>query len=195
MGNSPKLAQPRIHAPEDLAEGTFSVHADNVERAEKIATNLKKKYEKMGAKVETLEPTNNPEMVSGEIEQGLSIGGEHANKSHVKTALAYADLCGLSVNKCDIALSFVKGTDIDCIGLWYAQDLVVDREDRDVFHCVSVWGDPDSGRLLAYVEHYGAMRYLICLSNTYVHGHNNPGETGCFFSKREMEKRAGPLIG
>jgi hypothetical protein len=28
-----------------------------------------------------------------------------------------------------------------------------------------------------------------------VHGHNNPGETGCFFSKREMEKRAGPLIG
>ena len=165
-GQFTKSGKPQIVAPENISAGTFSVNADTIERAEKIALNLKKKYEKMGAKVE-LEATNNPEQIVDQIQQELSLGGKNANRSTVKTAIAFAVSNDVPAANCDFALPFLHGQDVDCIGLWYARDFVTDRSEFDVFHCVSICGDPQTKILVAYIEHYGAMRYLVCLSKNY----------------------------
>ena len=49
----------------------------------------------------------------------------------------------------------------------YTHDLVKDRPCGLPFHCVCVVGDPNTQMLLAYVEIYGMVRRIICLSDRY----------------------------
>ena len=45
--------------------------------------------------------------------------------------------------------------------------MVKSRPEKTFFHCVHVCGDPEKRQLLAYVEYFGWLRIVACLSNTY----------------------------
>ena len=54
-----------------------------------------------------------------------------------------------------------------CFGYYYEQDLVLNRPWDVPSHCVAVQGIPDSGLLVAYIEYFGFLRMIACLSSNY----------------------------
>ena len=97
----------------------------------------------------------------------LEPGGIDAGRSIVKSCLAMACDQGLTVRDCGEAARFLpKGRD-PCFGYHCGPDLVRNRPEGTFFHCVHVCGDPERGRLLGYVEYFGWLRFLVCLSRNY----------------------------
>ena len=93
------------------------------------------------------------------------------NRSIVKSALALACEAGLTPADCDLAMDFLQNEDTgyDDDGFWhyYQQDLLRNRTIGLPLHCVYITGSPSSGLMLAYVEYYGLVRIIICLSRQY----------------------------
>ena len=105
----------------------------------------------------------------------LSYGGPQFDRSIVKSALALACSTGVEVGKCGLAVDYLRDSQaeygdrlyLSC----YQDDLVKDRTRGLPMHCIYVSGDPISRTLLAYVEFFGNVRRVICLSDTYQADH------------------------
>lgn len=102
---------------------------------------------------------------SFETRQELS--NEKAYKSAVKTCLALAYDCGLTIEECEQARAHLWEDGERCFGTFAPRDIVVNRPSAPVFHSVSLRGDSKSGLLLAYLEYFGFYRVVVCLSDTY----------------------------
>ncbi|MGL3709413.1 hypothetical protein ACSYAY_00915 [Leptospirillum ferriphilum] len=50
---------------------------------------------------------------------------------------------------------------------YYGQDLLIERPKGIPLHCVSLYGDPKSSLLLAYIEYFGIYRIIVRLSAQY----------------------------
>ena len=98
-------------------------------------------------------------------------GSSDVDRSIVKSAVALACEAGLTPRDCDLAIEYLRNEekDYDDNGLWhyYQRDLVKKREIGLPLHCVYITGTPRSSLLLAYVEYYGVVRRVICLSKGY----------------------------
>lgn len=98
----------------------------------------------------------------------LSMGGPLAGRSLVKSALCLAVYHGVDAAACDDARAYLRSDSAPaCFGYYYARDLVLHRPANTVFHCVAVKGSAASGLLLGYVEFYGVLRVVVCLSDCY----------------------------
>jgi hypothetical protein len=98
----------------------------------------------------------------------LSIGGPTAGRSFVKSAYALAVASGVPPKICIEARAYLLAEDgVPCFDYFYKRDLVTNRSQERVFHCVAVQGDPATGQLIGYVELYSAWRMVICLSSQY----------------------------
>ena len=98
----------------------------------------------------------------------LQFGGPEARKSMVKSVVALAYSAGISANNCDLALDYLKNVDAKpCFYPCYGMDVLLDRDIRTPLHCVYVTGDAESRYLLGYVEYYGVIRGVVCLSKAY----------------------------
>jgi hypothetical protein len=109
----------------------------------------------------------------------LQFGGELADRSVVKTALAFAFSRGIPSSICENTQEFllsepvldeagqVLPSDASCCGLGYLSDLVKDRPHGAFFHCLGLYSDQASNQLFAYVEYFGLARWLIVLSKRY----------------------------
>jgi hypothetical protein len=96
-----------------------------------------------------------------------SFGGHKAGRSIVKTCLALAVESGVNPRICEVARSYLLNGGEACFGYYYERDLIKNRPEGVIFHCVSIEGNPDTKLLLGYVEYYSAQRMIICLSNEY----------------------------
>ena len=107
------------------------------------------------------------------IPMGLTVdvSGPYTDRSIVKSAMVLACEAGLKPSHCDMAIEYLRneGTEYDEDGFWhyYQEDLVKNREVGLPLHCVHITASPSSGLLLAYVEYYGVVRRVLCLSNGY----------------------------
>ena len=101
----------------------------------------------------------------------LSYGGPEFDRSIVKSALALACSAGVDVGECRLAVDYLRDIHSEynerLYLLCYQDELVESRTPGLPIHCLLVTGDPINRTLLAYVEFYGHVRRLICLSNTY----------------------------
>lgn len=98
----------------------------------------------------------------------LSPGGPTAGRSFVKSAYALAVAAGVPPKICIEARAYLLAEDgVPCFDFFYKRDLVTNRPQERVFHCVAVQGDPATSQLVGYVELYSAWRMVICLSSQY----------------------------
>ena len=86
-------------------------------------------------------------------------------RSSLVLAMVYD--AGLSILDCKEAELFLLGDGKPCFGFYSERDLVKNRPENIFFHCVHVCGDAERGQLLAYVEYFGWLRYVSCLSTNY----------------------------
>lgn len=98
----------------------------------------------------------------------LEVGGPHAGRSIVKSALAMAHAMGIGHEKCRTILPYLRGDDSEPpYGRFCERDLVQGRPGDHLIHCVAVKASPRTGQVLAYVEYFGIARYVVLLSNGY----------------------------
>ena len=97
----------------------------------------------------------------------LNVGGLLAGRSIIKSCLAMVYDAGLSIGDCEEAELFLLDQGGPCFGFYNERDLVKNRPENTFFHCVHVCGDTERGQLLAYVEYFGWLRFIACLSTNY----------------------------
>ena len=94
----------------------------------------------------------------------LDIGGQETHRSTMKSAMAMAIYAGIDASKCNVAQRFLRDPNEpcgSCLGLFYSDehDILTERP-VPILHCVAVGGDPQTHRLIGYVEYFGALGSL-----------------------------------
>lgn len=102
------------------------------------------------------------------IHFSMQFGGPLAGRSIVKTAWAHASDTGVANWRCDVARQYLENQRRQPpYGFAYKRNFVLNRPTDEIFHCVSLMGDPKTRRLLSYIEYFGLLRVLINLSTNY----------------------------
>lgn len=147
----------------------ISMTAKTIEEARLRLKGVSRKYPNldMGKALDALEI--NSVFLDSPLHVNLSLGGPDAGRSLVKTAFAFASACGVSHSFCDKATQYLLDENLEDIpfGFAYQSDFVQNRPKDKVFHCVSLYGDPQVKKLWSYIEYFGIFRVAVLLSDTY----------------------------
>jgi hypothetical protein len=146
----------------------INISARDMAEAKKMLKGVARKYPQLDIN-ELLEKAKTVSTYpQDQIRLNLSFGGLDAGRSFVKTALALLSTTSASPSECEHAVQFLKEEQAEpCFGYYYEKDLVVGRPTGVPVHCVHVNGDPDSQLVRGYLEYFGVMRVVMCLSSSY----------------------------
>ncbi|MEC5399611.1 HNH endonuclease [Uliginosibacterium sp. H1] len=155
---------------EEESAGTIriSLTANSLSEATSRLRGVARKYPGFDLEKAIRELQVKTEYMDSPLHVSLSLGGPDAGRSIIKTAYAFASECGVPHEDCEKALSFLQDENQPIpYGFAYMSDLVIDRPKDNVFHCVSLHGDPATKRLWSYVEYFSFFRYVVILSDCY----------------------------
>ena len=161
------IAEPVFETRERGDRTEVKMRARTMGEMRRMVSGLKKKLpqvdvdEFMKRAERTQEYSREPYAVS------LNVGGLLAGRSIVKSCLAMVYDAGLSIGDCKEAELFLLDEGGPCFGFYNERDLVKNRPESTFFHCVHICGDAERGQLLAYVEYFGWLRFVACLSTNY----------------------------
>lgn len=159
-----------IHQETSKADGTVQIHmtAETMPALRVRLMGLKRKFPALDIEALLTQATAEAEYPKGMLHFPLRLGGPHAGRSIVKSALALAATNGVDAEACVDAREYLIGTaNAGPFGYFYSRDLVIGRPPGVPLHCVAVSNRGAGGQLLAYVELYGALRVVIRLANAY----------------------------
>ncbi|MBH1755647.1 integrase [Stenotrophomonas maltophilia] len=119
--------------------------------------------------------TTHSEQVDSYLDEPLCMnfryGGPAAGRSMVKSCLALlSEVDHIETSNCAQALAYLLDPSLDAPSPFYFffdADLVENRPQNHLFHCVSVVGQPREGRILGYVELFNFARLLILIADEY----------------------------
>lgn len=104
------------------------------------------------------------------LSMSFRYGGPDAGRSMVKSCLALLSDIGILPDACGRALAYLNDPSLDALHpfcLFFDADLVVNRPNDHLFHCISVVGQPQERRILGYVEFFNFARILVHISDDY----------------------------
>lgn len=141
----------------------------------KAIKNLLKKISVDHPRFDFESATTRSEQVDSYLDEPLSMdfryGGPAAGRSMVKSTLALlSEVCGIDKSCCGGALSYLSDPSPEApppFCFFFDTDLIANRPKEHLFHCVSVIGQPQEGRILGYVELFNFARILILIDRGY----------------------------
>lgn len=168
VDGSMNLPKPIFKKQQSETGTKIHISARDMPEARKMLKDISKKYPQLN-KEELLKNAKIQSTYLREpIEFKLSLGGLGAGRSFVKTVLALLSTTDTNVSDCDHAIDFLKKEAAEpCFGYYYEKDLVSVRPAGVPIHCIHVNGDPESKLIRGYVEYFGVMRVVMCLSSSY----------------------------
>ena len=99
------------------------------------------------------------------------VGGADTCRSIMKTAMALAVEGRIAPSDCNVAQRLLIDSTVpcsSCLGYFYSiEHDVIEERPVPVLHCVAINGDPTTGKLIGYVEYFGAFRMVAVLSDRY----------------------------
>lgn len=148
---------------------TISIMARTLREARKMAEGVQRKYPQSSAAQALATATAGRRYLDSPLNINLVFGGPLAGRSMVKTAVALAHRAGIPHSACEVAMRYLNDENATTapFGHFHTRDLVAQRPPEHTFHCVSVLGDPEKRRLIAYVEYFGLARIVALLSEAY----------------------------
>ncbi|WP_274240089.1 MULTISPECIES: HNH endonuclease [unclassified Enterobacter] len=165
-GMSP--SKPNIKTIHQDGQDKISIMARDINEARKMVNGLKRKYKSLDEELVLNQLEQKQEYLTEPLQVTMSFGGPKAGRSIVKTALALAYEAGITPSACTNALEYLQNDSKEaCFGFYYSEDLILNRPIKTPLHCVSIYGNPTSGLLIAYVEYFGIQRLICCLSDNY----------------------------
>ena len=144
------------------------IEARSTNDLKEILKGVKRKYPQVDIDELISHAKKQSSYLSEPLKIPLSLGGLTAGRSIVKSAMALAVKCGVIPRVCEKAREYLLNADGEpCFDYYYEKDFVTNRSHGIPFHCVSVRGDRNTKQLVGYVELFGWLRMLICLSEKY----------------------------
>ena len=164
----------RIHIPrtdysEHDREGKkeINIQARSMKDLKKTLLGLGRKYPELDIGRVLQDAAPRRDYLDDPLSIPLEIGGEHAGRSIVKSCLALASEAGVHLSGCEHAKEYLLHDGEPCFGYYNKTDLVLNRPDKVFLHCVHVCGDPVTSQVLGYVEYFGFLKIVLCLSSHY----------------------------
>ena len=167
-----EFAQPKYKQVQQGDKVSISMSAPNIGYAKKMLKGITKKYPQVASEkfVENLKEVSIPAPL---LQGSLQFGGENGGRSLVKTMLAYAFYNGINPMICNDfhgCLDYLRQVDgvNGCFGYYYEDDLIQYRDKYPLpLHCLAIKANPFSGLILGYLEYFGCVRVVMCLSKSY----------------------------
>lgn len=147
----------------------ISLTAKTIEEARQRLKGISRKYPNFDIEKALSELEVKTDYLDSPLHVNLSLGGPDAGRSLVKTAFAFASACGVAHSQCDRAIQYLLDESVKDIpfGFSYLSDFIPNRPKENVFHCVSLHGDPKTQKLWSYIEYFGIFRVVVLLSDSY----------------------------
>jgi hypothetical protein len=165
------LARPSYEEVQTDSGTQISISAPTLKRARQLLERARAKYPQIDADSIVARVQSTYQYLDEPVKMSLSFGGEKAGRSLVKSCVTLAVDVGIEAAECINALEYLRNLEgFPCFGYFYERDLIRNRP-NDLFHCVAVSGDPQSGQLTGYAEYFGVYRVVVGMSDRYT-GHS-----------------------
>lgn len=146
----------------------INIQANSRKQLKQVLDSIKKKHANIDVEQCIKEAkfqksyTNDPLMIS------VSIGGPEGGRSIIKSIVSLAKKYNINIAECNNAKSYLQDECADpCFGYYYENDLILNRPDDKIFHCIGISNKSSSNLLLGYVEFFSTWRIVACLSDSY----------------------------
>ncbi len=161
--------KPIVHLSDIDGKTSIRVMARNRRELKVIARRICNKYPDISFKELIEESVSSSEELTEPI-MGESIDGVRRPGmcSIIKSCLAMVYQAGYSPACCETARAFLFEDGEPCFKTVFQHDLVKNRPKNILSHCINVCGHPKRRLILAYVEYFSSLRWIICLSSSYV---------------------------
>ena len=145
----------------------IQIKAPSTKEFKKAVRGLARKYPQLDVTTALQEATAARKYNTNPWHIPLHLGGVEAGRSIIKSLVALAACAGIDLTDLEHAQEYLFSDGEPCFGYCNDVDVVVNRPDGMFFHCVGISGDPETKQILGYVEYFGCLRIVACLSSTY----------------------------
>ncbi|WP_448099947.1 HNH endonuclease [Luteibacter jiangsuensis] len=163
--------QPRRPEVKEIFDGTtfnVSISGRSLREIRQQAHALKKKYPDAKVEEALAGVRKTRDYLKEAVHVQFQLGGNEANASMVKTALAAAFSCGFPLSACDLALTYLRTLQgPPPIHFFLDRDLVRERPADRFLHILGIRADPAQNLALAYIDYFGLWRSVVVMSMTY----------------------------
>jgi HNH endonuclease len=154
--------------PSPSGKTHYHVEARTMHEAQQILMDLKRKHPEIDVDATLAGAQMVETYPRGAVGHDLSIGGELAGRSMMKSSLAWAFANGVDWAACEGALGYLRSKDAPpCFGYYHDTDLIQGRPAGVPLHCLSVEADTATGLILGYGEYFGFHRFVCLLGEGY----------------------------
>lgn len=161
-------SEPTYRVVESERGRSINITARTRNEAIRMVQGVAKKYPNIDASAVLAEMRMSSSANEDILQFQLQVGGPKAGRSIVKTALAMAHAAGIRHEECRSIVRYLRGDETTPpYGPFYERDIVRPRSTDHLLNCVAIDADPQTQLALAYVEYFGAARYIVTLSDTY----------------------------
>jgi hypothetical protein len=164
------LTLPRTPPIETVENGGVRItgKVSTIAEARAVFRGLKRKYPKFDVEVAIARLRLERRYPSEPVVSTVHIHGNSSGRSIVKSTYVLAIHAGVKPENCELARDYLLGNgSTHCWWFYYERDLIANRPDDSLFHCVAISGNPATRQLLGYVEFFGAYRMIVHLSSEY----------------------------
>ena len=161
------IAEPLFEAQELDGNTAVKIRARTMRELRSMLSGLKSKHPQIDVDELMKRVKRIQEYSSEPYEVPLNVGGPLAGRSMIKSCLSMVYDAGFDIGHCEEAERYLLKGGPPCFGYYTERDAVRNRPEKTFFHCIQVRGDPERRQLLAYVEYFGWLRVIACLSRNY----------------------------
>ena len=161
------IAEPFFEERQLDNKSEVKIQARTMRECRNMVSGLKKKHAQIDVDEIMTRAKHKREYSREPYAISLNVGGPLAGRAIIKSCLAMVYDAGFDISHCREAEIYLLKKGRPCFGYYTERDVVKSRPEKTFFHCVHVCGDPGKRQLLAYVEYFGWLRIVACLSNTY----------------------------
>ena len=146
----------------------YHIEPRTMDEGRQILADLKRKHPEIDVDATLAEAQMVETYPQGAVGHDLSIGGELAGRSMVKSSLAWAFANGLDWAVCEGAVGYLRDKGAPpCFGYYHDTDLIQGRPVGVPLHCLSVEADAATELILGYGEYFGIHRFVSLLGEGY----------------------------
>ena len=161
------IAEPLFEAQELDGKTAVKIRARTTRELRSMLSGLQRKHPQIDVDQLVKRAERIQEYSSEPYAVSLTVGGPLAGRSMIKSCLSMVYDAGFDIGHCEEAERYLLKGGEPCFGYYTERDAVRNRPEKTFFHCVHVRGDPERRQLLAYVEYFGWLRFVACLSRNY----------------------------
>jgi hypothetical protein len=167
--------RPKVERSEDGK--SFNIQARDLPEMKRLLHQIRQKFPTMDSEAVLAKAEFSSQPVDSVMKKGFEFGGDLAERSTVKSAMAFAFSLGVLPEQCGSAIKYLRRDEAvePSLAAYFASEIVLSRP-SGIFNCVAVFGNAKIGRLLGYVEYFGVCRWIVHLSDCY----NGPDIQGVY---------------